>query len=234
MRDKEKIDKVLCLKIFIPFSLAYFLSVLLGSANSIMSPILIETFALSPTDLGFMSSVYLVAFGIAQFPIGVLLDLYGGRETLIPLLTFAVMGTLIFAVSESYAMLVLSKIFLGIGMAGCLMAAFKTYSQWMPAKKLPLIYSFHSLAGGIGGMVATRPLAYAFEIIQWRHICIFLAILTFMTLVLLYFLVPKSNLNNKKVSTPEIINSFQSMFHFCLESRFWMVAPIIITSQGVM
>jgi MFS family permease len=234
VRDKEKIDKVLCLKIFIPFSLAYFLSVLLGSANSIMSPILIETFALSPTDLGFMSSVYLVAFGIAQFPIGVLLDLYGGRETLIPLLTFAVMGTLIFAVSESYAMLVLSKIFLGIGMAGCLMAAFKTYSQWMPAKKLPLIYSFHSLAGGIGGMVATRPLAYAFEIIQWRHICIFLAILTFMTLVLLYFLVPKSNLNNKKVSTPEIINSFQSMFHFCLESRFWMVAPIIITSQGVM
>ncbi|NCA80880.1 MAG: MFS transporter, partial [Sphingobacteriia bacterium] len=234
MNDKEKIDKVLCLRIFIPFSLAYFLSVLLGSANSIMSPILIETFALSPTDLGFMSSVYLVAFGIAQFPVGVLLDLYGGRETLIPLLILAVIGTLIFAAAESYAMLLLSKIFLEIGMAGCLMAAFKTYSQWMPTKRLPLIYSFQSLAGGIGGMVATRPLAYAFEIIQWRCIFIFLAILTFITLVLLYLLVPKSNLNNKKVSTPEIINSFQSMFHFCLESRFWMVAPIIITSQGVM
>ncbi|MGE4487346.1 MAG: MFS transporter [Synergistaceae bacterium] len=230
----EKFDRILCFKIFIPFGLAYFLSVLLGSANSIMSPILIETFALSPTDLGFMSSVYLAAFGIAQFPVGVLLDLYGGRETLIPLLILAVIGTLIFAGAESYAMLVISKIFLGIGMAGCLMAAFKTYSQWMPAKKLPLLYSFQSLTGGIGGMFATRPLAYAFEIIEWRYIFIFLAILTFVTLVLLYLLVPKSNLNIKRTSNTEIIKSFRAMLSFCIESRFWMVAPVIITSQAVM
>ena len=195
MGDNGFCNKILYIKIYIPFALAYFMSVLLGSANSIMSPILIDTFKLSPSDLGFMSSVYLAAFGVAQFPVGVLLDLYGGRETMIPLLILAVIGTLLFAYAESYEMLVLSKIFLGIGMAGCLMAAFKTYSQWMPAKNLPLIYSFQSLAGGIGGMVATRPLSYAFEIIQWRYIFIFLAILTFVTLVLLYFLVPKSNLN---------------------------------------
>jgi len=230
----EKFDRILCFKIFIPFGLAYFLSVLLGSANSIMSPILIETFALSPADLGFMSSVYLAAFGIAQFPIGVLLDLYGGRETLIPLLILAVIGTLIFAGAESYVMLVISKIFLGTGMAGCLMAAFKTYSQWMPSEKLPLIYSFQSLAGGIGGMVATRPLAYAFEIIEWRYLFLFLALLTFLTFVLLCLLVPKSNLNKKDVSTDEIIKSFRTMLGFCIESRFWMVAPVIIGGQAVM
>ena len=84
------------------------MSVLLGSANSIMSPILIDTFKLSPSDLGFMSSVYLAAFGVAQFPVGVLLDLYGGRETMIPLLILAVIGTLLFAYAESYEMLVLS------------------------------------------------------------------------------------------------------------------------------
>ena len=231
---KDKFDYILFLRIFIPFSMAYFLSVLLGSANSIMSPILIETFALSPVNLGFMSSVYLAAFGIAQFPVGVLLDLYGGRESLIPLLILAVIGTLMFAGAESYPMLVLSKIFLGIGMAGCLMAAFKTYSQWMPTKNLPLIYSFQSLAGGVGGMVATRPLAYAFEIIQWRYIFILLAILTFITVVLLYFLVPKSNMCNKNISKVEIIKSFQAMLGFCVESRFWIVAPVIISAQAVM
>jgi len=234
MGDNGFCNKILYIKIYIPFALAYFMSVLLGSANSIMSPILIDTFKLSPSDLGFMSSVYLAAFGVAQFPVGVLLDLYGGRETMIPLLILAVIGTLLFAYAESYEMLVLSKIFLGIGMAGCLMAAFKTYSQWMPAKNLPLIYSFQSLAGGIGGMVATRPLSYAFEIIQWRYIFIFLAILTFVTLVLLYFLVPKSNLNIKKMSNVEIIKSFQIMLSFCVESRFWIVAPVIITAQAVM
>ena len=231
---KDKFDYMLFSRIFIPFSMAYFLSVLLGSANSIMSPILIETFALSPVNLGFMSSVYLAAFGIAQFPVGVLLDLYGGRESLIPLLILAVIGTLMFAGAKSYPVLVLSKIFLGIGMAGCLMASFKTYSQWMPTKNLPLIYSFQSLAGGVGGMVATRPLAYAFEIIQWRYMFILLAILTFITLVLLYFLVPKSNMCNKNISNVEIIKSFQGMLAFCVESRFWIVAPVIISAQAVM
>ena len=230
----DKFDKMLCLKIFIPFGLAYFLSVLLGSANSIMSPILVETFDLSPADLGFMSSVYLAAFGLAQFPIGVLLDLYGGRETLIPLLLLAVLGTLIFVKADSLGMLIISKLFLGIGMAGCLMASFKTYSQWMPARKLPLIYSFQGLAGGIGGMVATRPLAYTFEIMEWRFIFIFLSLVTFLTVVLLYFLVPKSNVNKKNTSVAEIIDSFKAMITFSTEIRFWSVAPVIIAGQSVM
>ena len=53
----------LFMRLFIPFGVGYFLSVFLGSANATMAPILITEFALSPADLGFMSSVYLIFFG---------------------------------------------------------------------------------------------------------------------------------------------------------------------------
>ena len=58
LHDKEvSLLSPLFLRLFIPFGLGYFISVLLGSANAIMSPILVETFSLSPADLGFMTSI---------------------------------------------------------------------------------------------------------------------------------------------------------------------------------
>ena len=76
------------------------MSVLLGSANAIMSPILTDTFSLTPADLGFMTSVYLIFFGMTQFPLGVFLDRYGARKTLAPFLLLAAVGVLIFSLAQ--------------------------------------------------------------------------------------------------------------------------------------
>ncbi|HAH68489.1 MAG TPA: MFS transporter, partial [Synergistaceae bacterium] len=137
-----------------------------------MSPILISTFSLSPADLGFMTSVYLISFGLAQFPLGVLLDRYGARKTLASFMLFAVGGAFIFAFSQNVGDLILSRALTGIGLSGCLMAAFKAYSEWLPAERLPLVYSIECLTGGIGGMVATKPVGFAIGILSWRNVFI--------------------------------------------------------------
>ena len=155
---KDTLFTPLFFSIFMPFALGYFVSVLLGSANAAMSPILVETFSLSPADLGFMTSVYLIAFGLAQFPIGVFLDRYGARKTLAPSLIFAVAGAFVFAFSNNMTSLVISRAISGIGLSGCLMAAFKAYAEKFPPERLPFIYSIQCLFGGIGGMAATKPI----------------------------------------------------------------------------
>lgn len=234
LRDKEvSLISPLFLRLFIPFGLGYFISVLLGSANAIMSPILVETFSLSPADLGFMTSIYLISFGLAQFPLGVWLDRYGARKTLAPFMLFAVAGAVLFGLSQNIGHLILSRALTGIGLSGCLMAAFKAYSDWLPSDRLPLVFSLECLTGGIGGMVATKPIGYAISIFSWRYTFIFLAVVTLFTALSIWFVTPKDG----HVSSDCKITfggQLKEMLKFFTDSRFWLVAPVVIAAQSVM
>ena len=234
LQDKKmSLLSPLFLRLFIPFGLGYFISVLLGSANAIMSPILISTFSLSPADLGFMTSVYLISFGLAQFPLGVLLDRYGARKTLAPFMLFAVGGAFIFAFSQNVGHLILSRALTGIGLSGCLMAAFKAYSEWLPAERLPLVYSIECLTGGIGGMVATKPVGFAISILSWRNVFIILALFTLFTSLSIWFVTPKDG-SRGSVGKPTFAEQLRQMVAFFGDARFWFVAPVVTAAQSVM
>ena len=230
---KDTLFTPLFFSIFMPFALGYFVSVLLGSANAAMSPILVETFSLSPADLGFMTSVYLIAFGLAQFPIGVFLDRYGARKTLAPSLIFAVAGAFVFAFSNNMTSLVISRAISGIGLSGCLMAAFKAYAEKFPPERLPFIYSIQCLFGGIGGMAATKPILIAVTIINWRTLFIVLGFFTLFVAALIWFIVPKDEENRKNGETA-LFTLLRSMLAYFKDPRFILVAPVVTAAQSVM
>ena len=233
LKDRNMLLTPLFLRLFVPFGAGYFLSVFLGSANATMAPILIAEFSLSPSDLGFMSSVYLIFFGLAQFPLGVFLDRYGARATLAPMLLFAVAGAAVFAVAEGFAALILSRALIGIGLSGSLMAAFKAYASWLPAEKLPLVYSVQSLMGGLGGMFATRPIAVAFDLFGWRRVFIMLALISLLGAALIWFVVPKDNPDHEETRL-SFIKLLMKMLGFFADRRFWLVAPTVTAAQSVM
>jgi len=234
LHDKEvSLLSPLFLRLFIPFGLGYFISVLLGSGNAIMSPILVETFSLSPSDLGFMTSIYLISFGLAQFPLGVLLDRYGARKTLAPFMLFAVAGAVVFALSRNIGHLILSRALTGIGLSGCLMAAFKAYSDWLPSERLPLVFSLECLTGGIGGMVATKPIGYAISLFSWRYTFLFLALITFLICLSIWFVTPRNG-HTATGSKITFARQLKEMVSFFMDPRFWFVAPVVVAAQSVM
>lgn len=220
-------------RLFIPFGMGYFISVLLGSANSIMSPILLNTFSLSAADLGFMTSVFFISFGLAQLPLGVLLDRYGARRTLTLFMLFAVIGTVIFAVSQNIVHLIISRMLTGIGLSGCLMAAFKAYSDWLPPERLPLVYSLECLMGGVGGIVATKPIGYLISVFSWRYVFVFLAAVTFLTVLSIWVITPKDGYINTK-NKISFRKQFSEMLSIFVDPRFWFVAPVATVSQSFM
>lgn len=220
-------------RLFVPFGLGYFLSMLLGSANAIMAPILIDEFALSPSDLGMMSSMYLIAFGAAQFPLGIFLDKFGARRTLAALMVFTAVGTFLFASAQNVCTLVAARICSGIGLSGCLMAAFKAYAHWLPPSKLPVIYSLQSLMGGIGGIIATSPMSVALDVMPWRAVFYLLVVFVVLEVLFIWFVVPKDDVQvgfNKS----NISMMLYKMFLFTFDKRFIAIAPIVVTVEGVM
>ena len=129
-------------RLYLPFALVFFLSVLFRAVNSVLSPELTAEFNLTAADLGMMTSAYLFAFAFAQYPLGIALDTFGARRTLAALMIIACTGALFFAQATSLSMLVIGRALIGLGVSGCLMAAFKSFSEWLPEKKLPLANCF--------------------------------------------------------------------------------------------
>ena len=222
------------MRLFVPFGLGYFLSVLLGSANAIMSPILIREFGLSSSELGFMTSIYLISFGLAQFPLGVFLDRCGARRTLAPLLLVAAAACVVFGMSQNVVHLVVSRVMMGVGMSGCLMSAFKAYAEWLPADELPLAYSIESLTGGLGGMAASRPLSVLFDLADWRFCFIAFAVLTALTSLLIWFAAPEKKGRGRRTTGPSFFSLLRGMLGFLGDRRFWLVAPCVTAAQSVM
>ena len=66
--------------VYFAFAAGYLLSYLYRTVNAVISPELARDLELAPSSLGLLTSAYLLAFGLMQLPVGILLDRYGPRR----------------------------------------------------------------------------------------------------------------------------------------------------------
>src|ERR1051325_10071959 len=134
--------------VFVPFACGYFLSFFFRNVTAIISKDLAREFALTPADLGFLTSMYLAAFAAIQLPLGVLLDRYGPRRVVAALLCFAAAGALLFAAARDLTMLSLGRALIGLGVSAGLMGAIKAFSLWFPLSRLATMNGLYLAVGG--------------------------------------------------------------------------------------
>mgnify|MGYP000535701933 FL=1 len=219
----------LLLRIFIPFALGYFLSYLYRVVNSIIASDLSTDLGLSATELGFLTSVYLIAFAAVQLPLGVLLDKYGPRRIESFLLLFTALGAAIFATATSFNMLVIGRALIGLGVSACLMAAFKSFVQWFPADRLPLANGLHMTAGGLGVLCASSPTAWLLETLAWRDLFWILAIATLLIAVIIFFVVPDKP---SPIAQVNLTSHIGGILHIFSDRYFWRVIPVTVSTQA--
>ncbi|HBA64052.1 MAG TPA: hypothetical protein DCZ20_09380 [Lachnospiraceae bacterium] len=218
------------IRLFIPFALAFFMSCLLRTINSVLSPTFIETFHMSASNLGMMTSAYFLSFAIAQIPLGVCLDRYGPGRTLSGFMLFGVLGCVVFAAAPSVTFLFIGRALVGLGVSGCLMAAYKAFGDWLPKEKLPMYNSLESFVGGVGGMVATTPINAALGFISWRGVFLALGGLTLGVAILLFF----SPRHPDEVNVGENIQQqFKGTLKIAVSGKFWRLAPIAVFGQAI-
>ena len=124
------------MSVFCPFAAGYFLSFCFRNVNAVISKELVAEFSLTPADLGFLTSMYLLAFAAFQLPLGVLLDRYGPRRVVATLLCVAAGGALVFALARELAVLSLGRALIGLGVSAGLMGAIKSFSLWFSLARL--------------------------------------------------------------------------------------------------
>ena len=221
------------MRLLIPFGFAFFVSTFIGSITSMIAPHITADFGLSPAQLGGFISINLAAFGLAQFPLGVMLDRYGGRSTLISMLILAFAGTLLFASAKHYAALLTARALIGAGFAGALLSSFKSFTHWLPKRRLPLAFSIQSFVGGAGFMAATHPVTLALEYFSWRQIMFASAGAVAISIAMLVFCAPREDCG-EDMRGETLLHSSIEMLRFAADKRLWYVAPVVTATEAVL
>ncbi|MCE2850015.1 MAG: MFS transporter [Roseiflexaceae bacterium] len=161
--------------VFAAFAFGYMVASFLRAANAVISADLMRELSLSADQLGTMTSIYYISFSLMQLPLGAALDRYGSR-TAIPLLMIpTVIGCLLFATATSFWPLALGRTLIGLGTAGGLMGAVKTFGNWVPKNQLATMTSIMVALGACGGLLSTSPMAYLADIYGWRTVFVWSA-----------------------------------------------------------
>ena len=96
--------------ILVPFAFYPVIDFIFRIANGLIAPDLSAEFSLNAAQLGLISSVFFIAFGLSQLPLGLALDRFGPRRTTLFLLATAIAGALLFVRADDPVDLILSLI----------------------------------------------------------------------------------------------------------------------------
>lgn len=208
----------------------YFISFIFRNVNAVIAKDLVAEFALTPADLGFLTSMYLLAFAAAQLPLGVLLDRYGPRRTTAALLCIAAVGALIFALARDMASLAFGRALTGLGVSAGLMGAIKAFSLWFPLSRMATLNGVYLAIGALGALAATAPAEALVAVIGWRGLFFLAGALSLAVAVLVFSVVPEKPLPGHGQTLRAQIAGFRRI---CASVPFWRIALPAGLGQGI-
>ncbi|TFW35826.1 MFS transporter [Massilia horti] len=197
--------------VFLPFALGHFLSSMLRNVNAVLAPSLVHSLALTPGELGLLTSAFFFSFALVQLPVGIALDRFGPRIVQLVLMLLGSVGVLMFARGQTFTHLLIARAVMGFGLGGCFMSAVKAISTWIAPKRLPSVHGYLIAIGGLGAATATMPVRLVLQYTDWRGLFAVLGGLTACCGLLIVLLVPlcKGNANAKAPTLQSIVDVYR-------------------------
>ena len=209
------------LPLYMCFAAAYVLSYVYRTVNAVISPDLTASLGVSASSLGLLTSAYFFAFAAMQIPAGMLLDRYGPRRIEPILLGVAGCGALTFAASNDLGGLAFARALIGAGVSVCLMAPLKAIAAWYSSERQASLGAWMMVAGGIGALLSTAPLAEALTVVSWRGIFVALSTMTFVSALWIFLVAPDTPPATERASSP-----WRGVKIVFRSARLWWIAPL--------
>ncbi|GAB3456953.1 MFS transporter [Massilia terrae] len=213
---------------FLPFAFGHYLSCLLRNVNAVLAPYLVGALALTPGQLGLLTSALFFSFALVQLPVGIALDRYGPRRVQLAMMLVAAAGIFMFARAHTFVQLVLARTVMGLGLGGCFMSAMKAICTWISPAKLPSVNGYLIAAGGLGAATATTPVRLALQFTDWRGLFVVLAGLTAIAGLLVGLLSPERQVE-RRLRSPVL----QSMREVYRHPAFRETAALVLVPHTV-
>lgn len=148
--------------------LGFIISQAFRTVAAMMAVPLQQSLGLSASQLGLFAGTFHLAFGALQIFMGVGIDLYGIRRTLLCAWPLTVAGALWSASATGYAGLLLGQTLVGAGCAPAFLACTVFIARQFPAARFAALSGLIMGLGGLGLLLTGTPLAWLIELSSWR------------------------------------------------------------------
>ena len=160
----------LFLVVTLPLAVFSMISQASRTVMAIIGPLLATEFSLSASQLGLLGACMFAAYGAAQLPVGIALDMFGPRRVQAAFSLVSAAGFALFALSNGLAGFAIARAIIGIGIAAALMAIIKVNTQWFTAAQVTTMTGLAMMVGSLGSVLTTAPVQAVLPMLGWRGV----------------------------------------------------------------
>lgn len=228
-RESDIIRRLPVLGVLLPFALIFALCNYYRTVNAVLAPYLIAALSLSAGQLGLLISVYFLVSALFQAPLGLLMDRFGPRRVQAVLIVIAGSGAIVFALGTTWPVLLTGRVIMGIGAAGGLMTSIQAVTLWFPAARWPFFNGMVMSIGALGSLSATLPTQYLLDLVDWHHVLLGAAAVSFCGALMLFTVVPDKAKPPKGETLGEQLAGMGAIYR---DRLFWRFAPLYLATTG--
>ncbi|QLG26758.1 MFS transporter [Halorarum halophilum] len=140
------------------------------NSTAVLAGDLAAVFDATAAELGLLHSSFFYIYAAAQLPAGLVADRYGPRRVVAGGLVGMAVGVAVFAASGSLAVGFLGRALAGLGGSVIYVAVLRFCANWFASDEFATMTGFTIAAAGMGGILATTPLAIASDAAGWRPV----------------------------------------------------------------
>jgi predicted MFS family arabinose efflux permease len=208
----------------------YAVSQFLRNSIGVIANDLARELDLSATQMGLLSSAFFFSFAAVQIPIGILIDRYGPKRTMLATAVLTVLGTVLFALAPSASLLIAARVLMGLGCSTFFMAPLVIYSRRFPPERFAGLTSLQMGLANTGTLAATAPLAASAAAFGWRASFLAVAVLTVAIAFVIVVLVPRDAGSDKPKETWGA--AFRGVMAALKVPSFWPVFFMHLATYG--
>lgn len=138
------------------------------TAAALMAPPLQGEFGLTPQQLGLFAAAFHFSFAALQLFMGMGIDVFGPRRTIVSVFPLAIAGSLVTAFAHSYPVLILGQVLTGIGCAPAFLVCTVFISRRFAPERFAAVNGAALGIGSVGLLLTGTPLAWIIEAVSWR------------------------------------------------------------------
>ncbi|WP_228530035.1 MFS transporter [Diaphorobacter caeni] len=183
---------------------------------AILAAPLSSELGLSPQALGIFAGSFHLMFGAMQLFMGIAIDLWGVRRTVLLASPLAILGAAISATAPGYGVLLIGQALIGIGCSPAFLACTVFISRHFPASRFASVSGIAMTVGTLGMLFTGTPLAWLVQSTSWRMAFTVLAVMSAVAWLCIWRTVhepaPPAGAEVRKESIGEAVARFGSLF----------------------
>ena len=199
--EQRRKYRINCVLTMLGIVVAQFVVMFNRNSSGILESSLKDAFNLTTMQYALFSSLYFYPYVVMQLVMGILADTIGPRKAISAGMLLTAIGTIMFSLAQSYTVICISRVLIGIGVSGPITCGSKLYASWFKQKNVATASGVVSLVCGVLSFLGQTPLALAVGYFGWRNTYVTAAVGTVAIAALCFFAMKD---DPKKVGLPSI------------------------------